>query len=177
MTENNDQKPRFTLSTAFASSLGAGVASAVILGINGYGTTATLSIAAIVAVAVFGAFLFKIYVTDKKARLAVATPTDQHCLILSAPTHGVLQDRMNYWLKGGYGKVTSSSMVVTEKGFYLTIFYDDVSQITKEIKELPEVLQEPSLEDQSNGKQKKPMAAAASASPRPYASPAYHRGI
>jgi hypothetical protein len=169
MTENDDQKPRFTLLTAIASAFSVWVASAVIIGIIGYGTTAALSIALIIAVAVFGAFLFKIYFTDKKTRLPVVTPSDQHCLILSAPTHGVLQDRMNYWLRGGYGKVTSSSMAATEKGFYITIFYDDVSQVTKEIKELPEVLQDLYPEGESNEKRKKPMAAAASASPEPKA--------
>jgi len=70
-------------------------------------------------------------------QLPVVRPTEQRCLILAAPTHGVLQDRMNYWLKGGYGKVTSSSMAVTEKGFYMTIFYYDIDQIAEVIKELP----------------------------------------
>jgi hypothetical protein len=181
MTENIDEKPRLTLLTAIASAITAWVASAVILASIGYGTTGALTIAPIIAAAVFGAFLVKIYAMKKKAprpvaipadqlpvavptelpvavptelpvattpadQLPVVVPTDQfpvvrpaeqRCLILAAPTHGVLQDRMNYWLKGGYGKVTSSSMAVTEKGFYMTIFYYDIDEIAEVIKELP----------------------------------------
>ncbi len=46
------------------------------------------------------------------------------CIIIAAPSHGVLQDRLNNWLSGGYGHVTSTSMAMNEKGFYLTVFYE-----------------------------------------------------
>lgn len=182
MTETNEGKLRLTLLTGIASAISAWVATKVILTSVRYSDPAGVYIALIVAAAVFGAFVVKIYVISKKAPRPVATPADQpdattpskqlpvattteelpvavpndqlpvavpndqfpvlrpaeqRCLILAAPTHAVLQDRMNYWLKGGYGKVTSSSMAVTEKGFYMTIFYYDIDEIAEVIKELP----------------------------------------
>ena len=46
------------------------------------------------------------------------------CLVITAPSHGVLQDRLNNWLSGSYGRVVSSSMAMNEKGFFLTLFYE-----------------------------------------------------
>jgi hypothetical protein len=68
----------------------------------------------------------------ERVPIATSNQVTQHCLILAAPSHGVLQDRANYWLSGKYGKVISSTMSTTEKGFYLAIFYEAI-----EIKELP----------------------------------------
>jgi len=48
------------------------------------------------------------------------------CIIIAAPSHGVLQDRLNNWLSGSYGRVVSSSMAKDDKGFYLTVFYQPV---------------------------------------------------
>ena len=46
------------------------------------------------------------------------------CLVITAPSHGVLQDRLNNWLSGSYGRVVSTSMAMNEKGFFLTLFYE-----------------------------------------------------
>src|SRR6185503_2588490 len=46
------------------------------------------------------------------------------CLVITAPSHGILQDRLNNWLSGSYGRVVSSSMAMNEKGFFLTVFYE-----------------------------------------------------
>jgi hypothetical protein len=46
------------------------------------------------------------------------------CLVITAPSHGVLQDRLNNWLSGNYGRVVSTSMAMNEKGFFLTVFYE-----------------------------------------------------
>jgi hypothetical protein len=46
------------------------------------------------------------------------------CLVITAPSHGVLQDRLNNWLSGSYGRVVSTSMAMNEKGFFLTVFYE-----------------------------------------------------
>ena len=46
------------------------------------------------------------------------------CLMIAAPSHGVLQDRLNNWLSGKYGRVVSSSMATSEKGFYMALFYE-----------------------------------------------------
>ena len=46
------------------------------------------------------------------------------CIVITAPSHGVLQDRLNNWLSGSYGRVVSTSMAMNEKGFFLTVFYE-----------------------------------------------------
>jgi len=148
MTENKKPKPRLTLLTGIASAIGAWVASSLIFAIIGYGTFAAFTLAPIIAVGVFAAFMVRLYNDLQKAPRPVAKPANQRCLMLAAPTHGVLQDRTNYWLLGGYGKVTGHSLAITDKGFYLAIFYYDATEITKEIKELP--LREESNDDNLN---------------------------
>jgi hypothetical protein len=54
--------------------------------------------------------------------------SDVRCIIIAAPSHGVLQDRLNNWLSGGYGRVVSASMAMNGKGFYLTVFYEPVAE-------------------------------------------------
>jgi hypothetical protein len=50
--------------------------------------------------------------------------TEMRCLMIAAPSHGVLQDRLNNWLSGKHGRVVSSSMASSEKGFYMALFYE-----------------------------------------------------
>jgi hypothetical protein len=127
------------LLVGIAAGIGTWVVSMIILaGIgvrpNGPSPVApAIALASTAALAVFGGFLIKFYLNRTRKPIVRSNPVNQHCLILAAPTHGALQDRANYWLSGNYGKVISSTMSTTEKGFYLTIFYEAI-----EIKALEE---------------------------------------
>lgn len=55
---------------------------------------------------------------------AIERHRDMKCLVISAPSHGILQDRLNNWLSGRYGQVVSTSMVANDKGFFLALFYE-----------------------------------------------------
>ena len=55
---------------------------------------------------------------------AIEKRTELRCLMIAAPSHGVLQDRLNNWLGGKYGRLVSTSMAANEKGFYLAVFYE-----------------------------------------------------
>lgn len=59
-----------------------------------------------------------------RSKQQIARKIDQRCIVIAAPSHGVLQDRLNNWLSGGYGRVISASMAMNGKGFYLTLFYE-----------------------------------------------------
>jgi hypothetical protein len=118
------------LLTGIATAISTLVAVLIILINTDLGTPTRVAISSVAALAVFGAFAVKFY--RMRERVAPSNLVSQHCLILAAHTHGVLQDRANYWLSGKYGKVISSTMTATEKGFYLAIFYESI-----EIKELP----------------------------------------
>jgi hypothetical protein len=59
-----------------------------------------------------------------RTKQQIARKDDQRCIIISAPNHGMLQDRLNNWLSSGTGRVVHASMASDGKGFYLTIFYE-----------------------------------------------------
>jgi hypothetical protein len=109
------------------------IAFTVILIGLGYAISTAFPLAYTLALSVFGAFLFKIYRVTTKATPGnnlpfeerfPDRPKDQRCLILAAPTHGALQDRANYWLSGQYGLVKSTALTATQKGVFMTIFYE-----------------------------------------------------
>ena len=121
----------------FLASIVSGIATCiaftVILVGLGYQISTAFPLAYTLALSVFGAFLYKIYRVTTKAPPANSIPfeerfperpKDQRCLILAAPTHGALQDRANYWLSGQYGMVKSTALTATEKGVFMTIFYE-----------------------------------------------------
>jgi hypothetical protein len=105
----------------------------VILVIMGVHIGTAFPLAYTIALSVFGAFLCKVYrmTTREPAAIKMAAigqsierPKTQKCLILAARTHGALQDRANYWLSGRYGEIKSSAVSATEKGIFMTIFYE-----------------------------------------------------
>jgi hypothetical protein len=105
---------------------------AILMGM-GFRIETAVPIAYTIGFFVFGAFLYKIYRRVTQEPPAVETPAlpqpaeepmMQKCLILAARTHGALQDRANYWLSGKYGTVKSSAVSATEKGIFMTIFYE-----------------------------------------------------
>jgi hypothetical protein len=59
-----------------------------------------------------------------RSKQQITKKVEQRCIVIAAPSHGVLQDRLNNWLSGGYGRVISASMAINGKGFYLTLFYE-----------------------------------------------------
>ncbi|GEM_PF-4755599 len=105
---------------------------AILMGM-GFRIETAVPIAYTIGFFVFGAFLYKIYRRVTQEPQIVETPVPpqpveepkiQKCLILAARTHGALQDRANYWLSGKYGTVKSSAVSATEKGIFMTIFYE-----------------------------------------------------
>jgi hypothetical protein len=60
----------------------------------------------------------------KKVMNEIQKRVEVRCIVITAPSHGVLQDRLNNWLSGSYGRVVSTSMAMNEKGFFLTVFYE-----------------------------------------------------
>lgn len=105
----------------------------IILVSIGFQATTAFPLAYTLALSVFSAFLFKIYRITTKEPQAVERPayrqlfdgpSTQHCLILAERTHGALQDRVNYWLSGNYGIVKGSTVTASEKGVFMTIFYE-----------------------------------------------------
>jgi hypothetical protein len=60
----------------------------------------------------------------KKVMNEIQKRIEVRCIVITAPSHGVLQDRLNNWLSGSYGRVVSTSMAMNEKGFFLTVFYE-----------------------------------------------------
>jgi hypothetical protein len=108
---------------------------AILMGI-GFPIETAVPIAYTIGFFVFGAFLYKVYrrVTQEPpaveipvAHQPIEEPKMQKCLILAARTHGALQDRANYWLSGKYGTVKSSAVSATDKGIFMTIFYEAIA--------------------------------------------------
>jgi hypothetical protein len=60
----------------------------------------------------------------KKVMNEIQKRVELRCIVITAPSHGVLQDRLNNWLSGSYGRVVSTSMAMNDKGFFLTVFYE-----------------------------------------------------
>lgn len=63
----------------------------------------------------------------KKVMNEIQKRIELRCIVITAPSHGVLQDRLNNWLSGSYGRVVSTSMAMNDKGFFLTVFYEPYS--------------------------------------------------
>lgn len=132
MTERSGRKYN-TILAAIASGFATFAFFMAILMGMGFPIEAAVPIAYTIGFFVFGAFLYKVYRRVTQEIPAVETPVApqpieepkmQKCLILAARTHGALQDRANYWLSGKYGTVKSSAVSATEKGIFMTIFYE-----------------------------------------------------
>ncbi len=133
MAEGKKGRPYNTILAAIASGFATfAFFMAILMGI-GFRIETAVPIAYTIGFFVFGAFLYKVYrrvtqepqVVEMPAALQpIEEPKIQKCLILAARTHGALQDRANYWLSGQYGIVKSSAVSATEKGIFMTIFYE-----------------------------------------------------
>lgn len=172
MAEGKHEKAYPLFLGGIVSGVGTWIALAIILPRLNVSNELALPFASAVAIAVFGAFLFRMYTTYRprvKVRAASAPsvqavpespagsvsetstqapeapavkampePRIEHverCLILAAPTHGVLQDRLNYWLSGNYGTIKSTAMTSTDKGFFMSVIYQEskIPELTEKI--------------------------------------------
>lgn len=104
------------------------------LGFNGTAVSTIPPVAALVVVVIF--FYLSTNASAERQEMMIRQqmpevarpPRKQHCIILTASTHGVMQDRFNNWLEGGYGKVISTSLAINEKGFFMTVTYEPVDE-------------------------------------------------
>lgn len=133
MREDEKIKVKYIFRVAVVTGIIIFVVLNVTLVIIGLPVATAFIVAYTMALSVFGAFLYKIYcITTRELQIIdnhppqqpLDKPAPQRCLILAARTHGALQDRANYWLSGKYGIVKSSAVTATDKGIYMTIFYE-----------------------------------------------------
>lgn len=151
MAERKRERTHALLLNGIATGITTAVVIAIILMSVEFSSAMIYPIALAGAAAVFGVFMFKIYKIRRQVQRPAETEIQpikesasaaddiperviehiERCLILAAPTHGVLQDRLNYWLSGNYGTIKSTAMTSTDKGFFLSIIYEQ-----KTVKEL-----------------------------------------
>lgn len=133
MAEGRNGRSYNTILAAIASGFATFAFFMAILMGMGFRIETAVPIAYTIGFFVFGAFLYKVYRRVTKEPRTVEMPAApqpleepkiQKCLILAARSHGALQDRANYWLSGKYGVVKSSAVSATEKGIFMTIFYE-----------------------------------------------------
>jgi len=130
-------KPSLQFLIGIVGALSVWVTVAYLLPLFGFDLSFTFVLAHTAAIAVMGGFLYKIYKTIQ-APPPVVDNDQTRCLILSAPTHGILQDRANYWLGGKYGKVVGLAISVNDKSAHMAIFYSAPAPKELEVKEAEE---------------------------------------
>lgn len=109
-----------------SSSIGVWIACVYLLTLLGFSQALAFIIAHTAAVATVGAFVYQIYRTVAAEREArnVEPRKKQACIILGAPNHGVLQDRVNYWLANEQGTVRSMTIAIANNGIYMAIIFE-----------------------------------------------------
>jgi len=146
MAEGNGRAYDLILAAIIAGFAAFAFSMAILIGM-GFGLVAAIPIAYTMSSFAFGAFLCRLYRAIPKEPNGAITPSHvgeleenrvQKCLILAARTHGALQDRANYWLSGKYGTVKTSAVSATDKGIFMTIFYETIASS-----------EAPAVEDQS----------------------------
>lgn len=130
------EKARFYFWIGIAISVGIWASIAYTAPLFGFNLASAFAIASSIAVGIFGGFAghaIKVALTKPKPK--EEAPEVKRCLIITAPSHGVLQDRANNWLSGNYGKVESLSLSFTDKGAFMAIYYAAPDPKRLEVKE------------------------------------------